>query len=754
MTPMQHGTEGADAPADTTRAPDGHDDHGIDPLVRYLARCALRTRALLHDTPSPQLGNITLLPHQVTAVRWLMPRIRRFGGALLADPPGLGKTYVALAVAKEFACRPLVIAPAALRSRWTDAARTTGIPLDFVSTERLSAPATPHLAAHPLVIIDEAHHLRTPSTRRHHRTTKLCANAKVLLLSATPIHNSTDDLLHVTRLFHTPATHASTSSARHLLTLRRTVADIHAARLSDATALVIPVVRHRAPITMPPRVTSLPADIMAIPPLRTNERDGHSLLQLGLLHALRSSDAAARAHIRHRIAATIGMEQAARAHIQPTRDVRRAWRSSEADVQLAMPELLGRPCSTVPPHLAADAATQRLALEALLPALTGIDDRRRCTALRRLARWSTRPVVAFTQFSATAEQFFRDLRTQPGIALLTGNEARLVSGTISRADVLQRLLDPHHRHRHDVVRLLITTDVLSEGLSLSGVATIVHLDLPWTAARLDQRIGRAARIGAPVTEVQTVSLPAPLPEAAYAAITTLLARKRRFMGALDPHDDTGAQIIELLVALARRVSAQPPAGKGWVTMRSRDIAHHTCLAIVRLRARTMLLASDERGLRAPCIADWQALAAAQPTEPEAGQIAALRRRLTSWQAERELTESVTDLHDARLLSRQAADAALQFTDRSMRARHATETSAHRRSIMNPSPRAGLHASRRDRTDGAVRAGRTGDAVPANRTDDAVHAERAPLDARIRIRCGIALIPMRKTEPRDADGYVC
>ena len=74
--------------------------------------------------------------------------------------------------------------------------------------------------------------------------------------------------------------------------------------------------------------------------------------------------------------------------------------------------------------------------------------------------------------------------------------------------------------------------------------------------------------------------------------------------------------------------------------------------------------------------------------------------------------------------------------------------------MNSLPRAGLHASRPDRTDDAVQAGRIGHALRANRTDDVVHAERASLDARIRIRCGIALIPMRQTEPRNAGGYVC
>jgi SNF2 family DNA or RNA helicase len=63
-------------------------------LIARLARAALQSRALLSGTTPLTLHRITLLPHQCAAVRWLRARIARYGGALLADPPGLGKTYV------------------------------------------------------------------------------------------------------------------------------------------------------------------------------------------------------------------------------------------------------------------------------------------------------------------------------------------------------------------------------------------------------------------------------------------------------------------------------------------------------------------------------------------------------------------------------------------------------------------------------------------------------------------------------------
>ncbi len=44
-------------------------------------------------------------------------------------------------------------------------------------------------------------------------------------------------------------------------------------------------------------------------------------------------------------------------------------------------------------------------------------------------------------------------------------------------------------------RVLIATDVLSEGQNLQDAAIIVNYDLPWAIIRLVQRAGRVDRIG-------------------------------------------------------------------------------------------------------------------------------------------------------------------------------------------------------------------------------------------------------------------
>ncbi|MEO6878497.1 MAG: C-terminal helicase domain-containing protein, partial [Gemmatimonadaceae bacterium] len=101
-----------------------------------------------------------------------------------------------------------------------------------------------------------------------------------------------------------------------------------------------------------------------------------------------------------------------------------------------------------------------------------------------------------------------------GVAALTAQGARVASGRITRADVLAQLTvratatpqeSPAER-----IDLLITTDLLSEGLNLQQASVIVHLDLPWNPARLDQRVGRALRLGSPhkVVTVYTLAPPA------------------------------------------------------------------------------------------------------------------------------------------------------------------------------------------------------------------------------------------------------
>ena len=67
----------------------------------------------------------------------------------------------------------------------------------------------------------------------------------------------------------------------------------------------------------------------------------------------------------------------------------------------------------------------------------------------------------------------------------------------------------NHSARKTKLRVLIATDVLSEGQNLQDAAIIVNFDLPWAIIRLIQRAGRVDRIGQKSEEILCYSfLPA------------------------------------------------------------------------------------------------------------------------------------------------------------------------------------------------------------------------------------------------------
>ena len=71
-----------------------------------------------------------LAPHQRDAVTRILALLDRYGGAILADDVGLGKSFVAAAVAAEMqarACAVEVIVPASLVPQWRDTLSDFGV---------------------------------------------------------------------------------------------------------------------------------------------------------------------------------------------------------------------------------------------------------------------------------------------------------------------------------------------------------------------------------------------------------------------------------------------------------------------------------------------------------------------------------------------------------------------------------------------------------------------------------------------------
>src|SRR5207245_2933071 len=146
-----------------------------------------------------------LAAHQRPAADRLTAILERYGGALLADAVGLGKSYVALAVALARSEPLSLVVPGVLVPQWRALLARHNAAAPIITHEWLSTRDYRHLppstAPYRLVVVDEAHRVRNPQTRRYHALAKLVVGARVLLVTATPVHNRLADLFHLFRLF-------------------------------------------------------------------------------------------------------------------------------------------------------------------------------------------------------------------------------------------------------------------------------------------------------------------------------------------------------------------------------------------------------------------------------------------------------------------------------------------------------------------------------------------------------------------------
>jgi hypothetical protein len=117
-------------------------------------------------------------------------------------------------------------------------------------------------------------------------------------------------------------------------------------------------------------------------------------------------------------------------------------------------------------------------------------------------------IIIFTQYADTVKYLFQNLNQFSNIAFA-------YSKAKNRLHVV-RLFAPKSnnyklRESEKEIMMLVSTDILSEGLNLQDAYVVINYDIHWNPVRLIQRIGRVDRMGAVAEVVQVFNF---LPERA------------------------------------------------------------------------------------------------------------------------------------------------------------------------------------------------------------------------------------------------
>ena len=147
-----------------------------------------------------------LAKFQQDAVSTCMQIIEDYGGVMLADSTGLGKTHIGLEIIRRKAYgeykKALLVAPAQVRDTiWENKLKDAGMAVEMIGTEELGRKDfdISKYKKYDFVIIDESQNFRSKTANRRLNLMKIMSLGKkkqAVLLTATPINNSIMDLYY------------------------------------------------------------------------------------------------------------------------------------------------------------------------------------------------------------------------------------------------------------------------------------------------------------------------------------------------------------------------------------------------------------------------------------------------------------------------------------------------------------------------------------------------------------------------------
>ena len=550
-----------------------HRRYHAEELVR-LRRASEKRRTV----SAQRRGRVDPNPHQIDAVAFALQRIPQ-GGCILADEVGLGKTIEAgLVIAQLLAegkSRVLVIVPRPLLGQWQSELRElfgieaqeaahghvdVAAPGVFIAGREYAGGERGFERLHQappfdLCLIDEAHEVfagihrrygkdgaydeNSPHARTAHRVKQLIGIAPVLLLTATPMQNSLDELWALvgyidrtgTLLGDKPtfdelfngendvgAEQAGELQRRLKQVVKRTL------RRQAMPYLERPFVGRQArlyPYRMSPAERALYDDVteyLLEPELFAFHGSARKLLLIGFHRRMASSNAALAASlagVAGRLRRLLGREGA-----EPAEDMDDLEEDAEDRAALA-PQQAQEASANIPRLDRAAIQDELERVDSFIRRANALPADSKAEALVKVVKLvldrppDRRKVLIFTE-SLTTQGFLRDLLVQKtalaeqDVTLFRGvnDSPRAAAALRVWREEVDAETEPHLRPSPTVAvrqalvhefrtraTVMIATEAGAKGLNLQFCDTIVNYDLPWNPQRIEQRIGRCHRYG-------------------------------------------------------------------------------------------------------------------------------------------------------------------------------------------------------------------------------------------------------------------
>lgn len=115
-------------------------------------------------------------------------------------------------------------------------------------------------------------------------------------------------------------------------------------------------------------------------------------------------------------------------------------------------------------------------------------------------------IIVFTESKETGEYLYEQLFNYYGAEVMFyssfgGRHEGVLHSVPIAHGMIQEAFDPKQAKASSPIRILITTDVLAEGMNLHLASAVLNYDLPWNPTRVLQRVGRVNRVGTKHNEV-------------------------------------------------------------------------------------------------------------------------------------------------------------------------------------------------------------------------------------------------------------